>query len=186
MSSPAPSAEALFDRLYHEHAAALHAYLFGRTGDPEAARDLLQEACLRAWRHLPTVRALPPERQRYWLFGVARNLVTDYYRRRAIRVAAEAPLDDQSARAVAAPGEAVTQVEEAEQLRQLDQAITRLPEELRTVLLLQVLGGLSSRQIGDILGLPAGTVRYKIAQARKQLAAALRLIDEPMHQGGTA
>jgi RNA polymerase sigma-70 factor (ECF subfamily) len=39
-------------------------------------------------------------------------------------------------------------------------------------------GGLTSRQIGDALGEPAGTVRYRLSQARKQLAAALDLEDE--------
>lgn len=60
--------------------AALHVYFLGRTSNPEAALDLLQEAFLRAWRNAPTLRALSPERQRYWLSAVARNLVVDRHR----------------------------------------------------------------------------------------------------------
>jgi RNA polymerase sigma-70 factor (ECF subfamily) len=177
MTSAEPAA--LFDQLYAEHAAALHAYLFARVGDQESAHDLLQEVALRLWRHLPAVRALPPERHRFWLFGVARNVVTDHYRRRAVRQAAERPLDDAIARTAAAPGDAPRQVEAADDVRRLDTAIGDLPEDLRAPLLLQTLAGLSSREIGEALGLPPGTVRFKIAQARRQLAGALGLLADP-------
>jgi RNA polymerase sigma-70 factor (ECF subfamily) len=177
MTSAEPAA--LFDQLYAEHAVALHAYLLARVGDQEAAHDLLQEIALRLWRHLPVVRALPPERRRFWLFGVARNAVTDHYRRRAVRQAAERPLDDATARTTAAPSDAPRQVETADEVRRLDAAIGALPEDLRAPLLLQTLAGLSSREIGATLALPPGTVRYKIAQARRQLAGALGLLANP-------
>jgi len=60
--------------------AALRVYFLGRTSNPEAALDLSQEAFLRAWRNAPTLRALSPERQRYWLSAVAKNLVVDRHR----------------------------------------------------------------------------------------------------------
>ena len=53
--------------------------------------------------------------------------------------------------------------------------MNELPEDLRTALLLQVMGRLSSSQIGEALEVPAGTVRYRIAMARKRLAEQLRL-----------
>src|SRR5919201_4834341 len=89
---------ALFTRLYDEHRRGVHAYVFGRTGDPEMALDLLQETFLRVWRHLPTVQGLAPERQRYWIFAVARNLVTDFYRSRAAQRAAHQELSHRAER----------------------------------------------------------------------------------------
>src|SRR6187397_363211 len=80
--------EALFDGLYDDHRQALHAFFLGRTSDPELALDLLQEAFTRAWRSLDTLLPLPSERRRAWLFAVARNLVIDQYRGRAVRTAA--------------------------------------------------------------------------------------------------
>jgi RNA polymerase sigma-70 factor, ECF subfamily len=47
------------------------------------------------------------------------------------------------------------------------------------ILSMATAGGLRSRQSGEALGEPAGTVRYRLSQARKQLAAALDLEDEP-------
>jgi len=45
------------------------------------------------------------------------------------------------------------------------------------ILSMATAGGLTSREIGEALGEPAGTVRYRLSQARKQLAAALDLED---------
>lgn len=47
------------------------------------------------------------------------------------------------------------------------------------ILSMATAGGLTSRQIGEALGEPAGTVRYRLSQTRKQLAAALDLEEEP-------
>jgi RNA polymerase sigma-70 factor (ECF subfamily) len=167
----------LFDRLYAAHAAALHDYLLGRTADPEVARDLLQEACIRLWRSLTEVRDLAAERQRAWLFTVARNLVVDFYRSRASAAATREALGHQAiaTQPHIAPA-AETEVMSQDDLDVLDAAIARLPDTLRTVLVLRVLGERTSTEIGELLDRPAGTVRYQIAQARRQLASELRLM----------
>jgi len=63
--------------------------------------------------------------------------------------------------------------------------MSKLPEDLRTALVLQVMGRLSSSQIGEALGMPAGTVRYRIAMARKRLAELLRLEEDVGTKGRT-
>jgi RNA polymerase sigma-70 factor (ECF subfamily) len=168
---------ALFDRLYEQHRQALHAFFLGRTGDPELALDLLQEAFVRAWRNLELLLALPSSRQRAWLFTAARNLVVDQYRSRVARSAAHDALiasttpDDQLS-----DGPETT-VERDRDLRLVDEAIRRLPDDLRTVLVLQVLGEKTSGEIGELLDRPAGTVRYQLSRARKRLADEIRLLD---------
>ncbi|MFN8494224.1 MAG: RNA polymerase sigma factor [Caldilineaceae bacterium] len=168
-------AEAFFDQIYADHRQALHAYFFGRTGNAEVALDLIQETFLRAWRNLPALQAMAANQHRYWLFTVARNLLTDHYRHQAVQTTAEAALEREVAQRAGQPQDWDAQIQVREQLQRLDQAIERLPENLRTVLLMQVLGDLNSSQIGDILELPAGTVRYQISLARKRLAEELQL-----------
>ncbi len=165
---PAPAA-ALFDRVYAEHQQALHAYFLGRTGDPEAALDLLQEAFLRVWRHLPSLQAIAPGEQRYWLFTVARSALTDHYRRQATRLAVEQDLDDDAGDPAPTADEPAGRLLADEELALLDRAIGRLPADLRTPLLMQVLGEMTSGQIGQALGKPAGTIRYQISLARRRL-----------------
>lgn len=163
-------AEGDFNRLYGEEQRALHAFLLGRTGDREAARDLLQEVFLRAWRHADSWRGLPPERQRAWLFAVARNLVIDSHRSRATAEATQAALERAAAGAGSEGPEARAELNERVAL--LDRAIRRLPEKLRIVLSLHVVGGLTSAQVGEVLGEPAGTVRFQLSEARRRLAGA--------------
>jgi RNA polymerase sigma-70 factor (ECF subfamily) len=169
--------EAFFDHLYDEHRSGLHAFFLGRTGDPELALDLLQEAFVRAWRNTETLLGLAPPRQRAWLFAVARNLVIDQYRGQAVRTATQDALiaATDPAEHLSAGPEAT--VERDQELELVDRAIKRLPEQLRTVLVLQVIGERTSAEIGELLGRPAGTIRYQLSEARKRLAEELRLLE---------
>ena len=166
-------AERDFTRLYEEQQRAVHAFLRGRTGDREAARDLLQEVFLRAWRRADSWRGLRPERQRAWVFAVARNLVIDAHRARATADATRVALERTASAAAPAAEGPEARAELGERVAALDRAIRRLPEKLRIVLSLHVVGGLTSAQVGEVLGEPAGTVRYRLSQARRQLATAL-------------
>jgi RNA polymerase sigma-70 factor (ECF subfamily) len=165
--------ERRFDDLYSAHREVLHAYFLGKTSDPELALDLLQDTFIRVWRNLSTVADLPAERQRVWMFSVARNLVIDHYRAQATRVAAREALELATSDAEAPPADA--QVTQLERLQAVHEAIRRLPDELRTVLVLQQVGERTSREIGEFLGRPAGTIRYQLAEARRRLARDLRL-----------
>ncbi len=170
-------AEALFNALYQEHQKALYGYFFGRTGDWDAALDLLQECFLRVWRNITLLQALTRDGRRFWLFAVARNLATDFYRKRGARNAALEEILSVAAQRDAGASGPDALVEDREQMALLSLAIHRLPEDLRTVLALHVLSERSSREIGEILGKPAGTIRYQLSLARKRLAAELRLAE---------
>jgi RNA polymerase sigma-70 factor, ECF subfamily len=169
--------EALFDDLYTAHRQTVHAYLLGRTGDDELALDLLQEAFVRAWRNLDTLLALPAQRQRAWLFAIGRNLVIDQYRSRATRTAAQDALATEIRHDGPVAESAEQAAEREREMRLVEEAMRRLPEDLRTVLVLQVLGEHTSAEIGDLLGRPAGTVRYQISRARKLLTEELHLLE---------
>jgi RNA polymerase sigma-70 factor (ECF subfamily) len=167
-----------FDRIYDANHRALQASFLGRTGDPEAALDLTQEAFLRVWRNASKLQELTPQRQRYWLYTVARNLVTDLYRGSASqRAAREGVVADLRSGGNHEEGPQAA-LESPERLEAVDRAMSELPEDLRTPLLLQVMGRLSSSQISEALEVPAGTVRYRIATARKRLAGLLRLEED--------
>jgi RNA polymerase sigma-70 factor (ECF subfamily) len=166
--------EAEFRRLYDAHRTAVHAYFVGRTSDPWAAADLMQEVFLRVWRRLPEVVDKPTDGQRAWIFTVARNLSIDAHRRERTRLDTEASLRNEATPALAP---ASTAVIEAERVAVVGEAIRQLPEQQRTTLALAAAGGLSSAEIATALGIPAGTVRYRLSLARRALAAALEKYD---------
>jgi RNA polymerase sigma-70 factor, ECF subfamily len=170
------SPDAEFSRLYETHRRAVHSYFVARSGDTWAAADLMQEVFVRAWRRLPEVGVLPTDEQRAWLFTVARNLSIDTHRRSVSRPTVpwlegqEGPVED-----TAGADPAVT----AERLDVVGAGIRALPEAQRVVLTLTVAGGLTSEQAAHALGVPAGTVRYRLSMARRALNDILYRYDNP-------
>jgi RNA polymerase sigma-70 factor (ECF subfamily) len=143
-------------RLIREHYADIYRYLLYLTGQPEVAEDLTQETLLQAWQHLDTFQGRASLRT--WLHRIARREFLEALRRRRT----EASLEELAE--VSAPcGSGWTDVVE---LRVL---LDRLPFPEREVVLLHYLEGYSSSEVARIVDAPAGTVRYRLAQARERL-----------------
>lgn len=165
---------ALFDRIYEAHHAAVYAYLLGRTNQASTAMDLLQETFLKVWKHINKVPDMDEDQVRFWLFRIAKNVVIGHYRQQQRRKDAAEALEEREVVARRASVDPSETYMTKEAVRAVDAAIRELPEELRLPLVMQVLGGMTSAQIGEILGRPAGTIRYQISRARKRLEEALR------------
>ncbi len=171
--------EAEFRRLYEANRASVHAYFTGRTGSPQQAADLMQDVFLRVWRRLDEVAGLPEDRQRAWIFTVARNLSVDAHRHERTRAGAEQVL----AREPARPQQpASTAVIAAERVAVVGEAIRRLPEPQRVVITMAAAGGMTSADLADALGVAAGTVRYRLSLARRAVAEALARYDDPAEE----
>lgn len=121
--------------------------------EPHAADDLMQDTLLAASRR-PDVE---PTSLRGWLAGIARRLAARRYRdsQRRERREAEATTPQPSAD----PADLVARAELAEQLAS---AASRLPEPMRTAVLLRFLEGLDVPAIAERTGKPDDTVRYRI------------------------
>jgi RNA polymerase sigma-70 factor (ECF subfamily) len=101
--------------------------------------------------------------------------VKDYYRKSSNQKKAEEGLRVQHNGKSAVIGDLSQLIAGRERYRELESALAGLPEELRYILLMKVVGEMNSRLIGEALGMPAGTVRYKISQARALLATRMGL-----------
>ncbi len=153
----------------HSHRVLNIAFQF--TGRREEAEDLAQEIFLRVYRSLRrfdlSTRFLP------WLVRVSRNLCIDEYRSRAREKAAlvgEEP--DPERTPDQAPGP-LKNLEKRELEMRIRSGLERLPEELRTALVLRDLQGLSYTEIAEALELPEGTVKSRIHRGRMELARIL-------------
>ncbi len=175
--------EAEFRRLYEAHRGAVHAYFAGRTGDRQSAADLMQEVFLRAWQHLDKLSSLPEDGQRGWLFTVARNLSVDAARHQRTTDGTQRAVEsDPSARPLAAGVPASTAVIAAERASVVAAAIAQLPVQQRVTLTMAAAGEMNSAEIGAALGVPAGTVRYRLSLARRALADTLGDYDDPQEE----
>jgi len=136
------------------------------TGNDADAADALQEALIAIVRGLPRYDGRAAFGT--WAYRVATNACLDELRRRGRRPV----LDDGTLLAGrAAGGSDVGDVVGAR--LDVDAALATLPVEFRTAVVLRDLSGLDYAEIGEILGIPPGTVRSRIARGRAQLAAVL-------------
>ncbi len=128
---------------------------------------MAQDALIQAVERLAECR--DPGRFGGWLVRIVRNRAFNH--RRYLGVRAAEPLDDELAGAGADDPHRDT--ERAELRERLSAAVGELPETQREVLLLHDLEGWKHREIGDALGMPEGTVRYHLFNARKAARALL-------------
>jgi RNA polymerase sigma-70 factor (ECF subfamily) len=138
-----------FAPLYLRYFDRVYAYCYRRLGTADEASDATSVVFARALAALPTCR---DEAFRSWLFAIAHNALNDEYRMRR----QNQPLDEALEVPDAGPSpedEAIT----AESKAQVTRLLAQLPDDQRAVLELR-LAGLSSREIGDVLGKQANAV----------------------------
>jgi RNA polymerase sigma-70 factor (ECF subfamily) len=167
------SREAL-EQLYRRLEKPLYNVVYRWVWNREDARDLVQETFVRLWRMRARVRG---ETVEPLIYRIAMNLAAN--RRRSRRLWRWASLGAAGSRAAAtADGQSV--MESAEREASLRRAVERLPERLRRVILMCEFSGMTYREIGSVLGIPAGTVGSRRNEALKRL----RKILEPLGVGG--
>ena len=137
----------------------LRRYARAMLGDRAAADDLVQDTLERAWSRLQQWRA--GSDMRAWLFGIMHNLRVDQLRRPRLSTHSIDEDDfDVPTRA--------TQTDELE-LRDIESALSHLPDEQREVLLLVALEETSYAEIASTLGIPIGTVMSRLSRGRERL-----------------
>ncbi len=157
-----------FGLLFDRHARTVYNFCFRRTADWALAEDLTSTVFLEAWRRRDDVQP-QHETLRPWFLGVATNVIRNGARSRQRREATELrsavasvspdPTDDIAAR-----------LDDETLMRRVVEALGSLSPADRDVLTLYAWGALSYAEIGDVLGIPVGTVRSRMSRARARLA----------------
>jgi len=172
---PSPSSEAEWierarrgDREAFAHLyEAYHASAFGAavllTNDRALAADVVQEAFIRAFLAMPRFR--PGQPFRPWFFRILTNEALRSLRRRRLWERFWPKVREQAA-AVPTPEALALDRERAEEVWA---AICALPEVARVAVILRYYVGLSEEEMTAVLGVPAGTVKSRVARARERL-----------------
>ena len=159
-----------FERIFVKHLDAAYNLAYWLTRDARNAEDVVQEACLRAFRFQNSFRG---EDGRTWLLAIVRNTFYTWLesnRAQSLNV----PLDEDAHAAeyhdAAGFGDAgglekILQRRDAKRL--VDGALARLPVEFREAIILRELEDMSYKEIAAVTGAPLGTVMSRIARARK-------------------
>lgn len=162
MTNPQPDREARFRQLYADHVDALLAYAIRRSRDPDDAADLVADTFLVVWRRLDEVP--PGDESRLWLYGVARRVRSNAERGGRRRERLGERLRQQLVHTYE-PDHAADVAERAV----VREALRRLGERDREVLMLSVWEDLEPREIAQVLGITATSARARLSRARRRL-----------------
>jgi len=146
------------------------------TGNRADAEDVVQEACLRAYRSLDRVTI---SNARAWMLTIVHNTAYTWLAKNRPRAIVAVSDLEAIERATAGPDRPAGETPEASLIAkadaaQLDAAIAELPPQFRETLVLRDVQGLDYKEIATITGVPIGTVMSRLARARERLAAVLR------------
>ena len=154
------------------HLDALYNFALKMTGDTDEADDLVQETFLRAFRFFDKFEK--GTNSKAWLFRIMKNsFINDY--RKSSREPNKVDYDDiQNFYETIKANEVKTQhVQEDAFANLLDDELTKavsgLPEDFRTVIILSDIEGFSYEEIAEFVDCPVGTVRSRLHRARKML-----------------
>lgn len=150
-----------FEALYRRHSGRVHAICLRLTADRSSAEEAVQDVFVRLWERLGSFRGESAFSS--WLHRLAINTVLQTMRstrRREARVATsdDAELEDAPIIALA-----------VEDRIDLEDAIKRLPQQVRMVVVLHDIEGFSHEEIAVMTGVPPGTIRSQLSRARKTL-----------------
>lgn len=168
-----------FNQLASRWETSLYGFVRRTLGDAEEARDVCQDALVKAFANIARLR--DGAKFKSWLHYIALNLCRDRFRTvkgRATVLSYDDPggenLVAESTRAEGTEG--TDQLLEATELTEkLGQLLSSIPTEQRTSILLREYQGFTSEEIGEMMGVPAATVRTRIYYG---LRAMRKLMDE--------
>jgi RNA polymerase sigma-70 factor (ECF subfamily) len=168
--------QAAFGVLVRRYQRRLTAFLGQLVGDMELARELSQEAFIRAWGALD--RFDPQFRFSTWLFRIAHNLGIDQLRRRRLQtvslVRQDADGEEVELAVIDANKDPLGHFENRELAEAMRVAISELRPEYRELVLLRHFAGLSYQDIAELKGMPLGTVKNKLFRAHSVLRSKLQ------------
>jgi RNA polymerase sigma-70 factor (ECF subfamily) len=161
----------VFSQLLIDAIPRLRRYARSLLGDAQQAEDLVQDCLDRAWSRMAQWQA--DSNMRAWLFTIMHNLYVNQVRR-------DSRQNDWESLANGEPVDRSRQAQDrAMDLRDLEKGLARLSDNQREVLMLVCLEGMTYEQVGEILGIPTGTVMSRLHRAREELRRWLRGEDSP-------
>jgi RNA polymerase sigma-70 factor (ECF subfamily) len=152
-----------FDELVGVFHQDMYRYAAWLSRDRTVAEDVVQESLLRAWKSLESLR--DDAAAKHWLLTIVRRENARYFERRRLETV---DVDD-----LTPSQEALLADQPDHEMDDVRDAIYRLDDDYREPLVLQVLMGYSTNEIGELMGLRQGAVLTRLHRARLKLKDAL-------------
>ena len=153
-----------FEALYRDHVDRVYGVCLRMTGNVSEAEDCAQEAFIQAWNKLAKFRG--DSAFGTWMHRIAVNAVLGRIRK--------SKREQDRIQAVADTASSPASIGDNGELRDLSDAIDRLPEGARHVFVLNAVYGYSHEESSDMLGIAVGTSKAQLHRARRLLAQQLK------------
>ncbi len=151
--------------IYDQYYDRMNRFIRSLVKDPWAADDLIQETFLKVRNNLDTVR--DPEKLSSWIFRIAYNLCLDHFKTLKKEARNGCELEEKSGPLIK---ESIQEELEQQQMGScVQQQIDRLPEALKTVLMLYDVLGFTHQEIAEILDITEKNSKVRLHRARQQL-----------------
>jgi len=160
-----------FTELYRTHLRDVYSYSYYRVGNHHDAEDLTEQTFLQAYRHFERAQRESNGRPlRPWLIRIAHNLAANYYRDRSRRP--QTQLED--AAVVSAPHSTAELAEGRQELHDVLEGVSKLPDDRREALIMRFALGMDNREIARAIDRSEGATKVLIHRAIRQLEQGLK------------
>ena len=164
-----------FTELYRAHLRDVYSYAYYRIGNHHDAEDITEQTFVQAYRHFERAQRESNGRPlRPWLIRIAHNLAANYYRDRSRKP--QTNLDD--AAILTAPLDTERVVEEREEVKEVLEGVSKLPDDRREALIMRFALDMDNREIARALGRSEGATKVLIHRAIRQLEQGLNEEDQ--------
>ena len=159
-----------FTALVRKHQKSVHALAWRKVGDFHFAEEITQDAFLRAYRHLSTLK--DPTQFSGWLYVITDRLCKNWLQNKTseIKSLEDVPvIEMQKASYERYMSEQNEQEAHAHRQELVRRLLAKLPESERTVMTLYYLGEMTAKEIGNFLGVSVNTITSRLQRARRRL-----------------
>lgn len=162
----------VYKKIYEDNAKTLHNFIFYKTGDPDKASDITQDAFIKLWQNCAKV---PLDKAVSFLYTVANNLFLNDVAHQKVKLKYQA---EKSFTEKETSTDATEENAEEMYMKHLETAIQNLSPSQREAFLLNRIDGKKYTEIAELLGISVKAVEKRISGALKSLRDELKKIKE--------
>ncbi len=149
-----------FEKMYNTYADEIYRYCLSHSSDSDLSEDIVSETFMKAWKHFDTFDNKHP---RAWLYTIAKNLFRDHWRKKpTYELDEQMESDKESDNPVLVTEKNIT-------IERVQKAIAALPAEMKDVVYMRCILGLSAKQVAGSLNITEANVRVLQHRGLKKL-----------------
>lgn len=160
-----------FDELYMEFSDKIYKYIYWQTQDPYIAEDFTGEVFARLWKNW---KKFKPDFSQAFLYRTAKNILIDYWRKNKNRKDLSLETTVEAGIEPSYDEDMIGKIQRSSEIKNLHEAIAKLPENLKEIVILRFIEDLPAREVGVILKVSEVNVRVLQYRALKKLKEILK------------